>query len=210
MAGRKRSPPGESGLAKPTCRSSTNIIWERARLVDPGGQRQPDPMRGQSDGQHPRDRRRRRSRPSQRRSGVRARRHDALDCHSAWGPNADRRGNALNCLRKEGSNSEADSQCSAQREGAGASWAVSGSLSRKSHESNWIAAALGIRPLNENESVQSRLLELTTKAAEKTGCNRRGGPAPRPTRTRPASSNAVNDRVVFEPRIGRFPASKRR
>ena len=26
------------------------------------------------------------------------------------GPNADRRGNSLNCLRKEGSNSEADSQ----------------------------------------------------------------------------------------------------
>jgi hypothetical protein len=25
-------------------------------------------------------------------------------CHSAWGPNADRRGNSLNCLRKEGSN----------------------------------------------------------------------------------------------------------
>ena len=33
-----------------------------------------------------------------------------LWCHSAWGPNADRRGNSLNCLRKEGSNSEADSQ----------------------------------------------------------------------------------------------------
>jgi hypothetical protein len=30
-------------------------------------------------------------------------------CHSAWGPDADRRGNSLNCLRKEGSNSEADS-----------------------------------------------------------------------------------------------------
>ena len=27
----------------------------------------------------------------------------ALRCPSAWGPNADRRGNALNCLRKEGS-----------------------------------------------------------------------------------------------------------
>jgi hypothetical protein len=32
------------------------------------------------------------------------------DCHSAWGPNADRRGNSLNCLRKKGSNSEADLQ----------------------------------------------------------------------------------------------------
>jgi hypothetical protein len=32
-----------------------------------------------------------------------------LVCHSAWSPNADRRGNSLNCLRKEGSNSEADS-----------------------------------------------------------------------------------------------------
>ena len=31
-------------------------------------------------------------------------------CHSAWGPNADRHGNSLNCLRKEGSNSEADLQ----------------------------------------------------------------------------------------------------
>ena len=30
-------------------------------------------------------------------------------CHSAWGPNADRRGNFLNCLREEGSNSKADS-----------------------------------------------------------------------------------------------------
>jgi hypothetical protein len=30
-------------------------------------------------------------------------------CHSAWGPTADPRGNSLNCLRKEGSNSETDS-----------------------------------------------------------------------------------------------------
>jgi CRP-like cAMP-binding protein len=30
-------------------------------------------------------------------------------CHSAWGPNADRRTNSLNCPRKEGSTSEADS-----------------------------------------------------------------------------------------------------
>jgi hypothetical protein len=31
-------------------------------------------------------------------------------CHSAWGPNADRRANSLNCPRKEGSTSGADSQ----------------------------------------------------------------------------------------------------
>jgi hypothetical protein len=31
----------------------------------------------------------------------------ALACHSAWGPNADRRGNLLNSLREEGSNSKA-------------------------------------------------------------------------------------------------------
>ena len=31
-------------------------------------------------------------------------------CHSAWGPNADRRTNSLNCPRKEGSTSEADLQ----------------------------------------------------------------------------------------------------
>ena len=31
-----------------------------------------------------------------------AKRSIELDCHSAWGPNADRRGNLLNCLREEG------------------------------------------------------------------------------------------------------------
>jgi hypothetical protein len=35
---------------------------------------------------------------------------DIIRCHSAWGPNADRRRNTLNCPRKDGSNSEADSQ----------------------------------------------------------------------------------------------------
>lgn len=35
-------------------------------------------------------------------------------CRSAWGPNADRRGNSLTCLRKEGSNSGADSQTSSK------------------------------------------------------------------------------------------------
>ena len=30
-------------------------------------------------------------------------------CHSAWGPNADQRTNSLNCPRKEGSTSKADS-----------------------------------------------------------------------------------------------------
>jgi hypothetical protein len=29
---------------------------------------------------------------------IRSSRLVGLDCHSAWGPNADRRGNALNCL----------------------------------------------------------------------------------------------------------------
>jgi hypothetical protein len=33
-----------------------------------------------------------------------------VGCHSAWGPNADRRGNSLNCQIEEGSNSEAASQ----------------------------------------------------------------------------------------------------
>jgi hypothetical protein len=28
--------------------------------------------------------------------------HETIRCHSAWGPNADRRGNFLNCLREEG------------------------------------------------------------------------------------------------------------
>ena len=36
-------------------------------------------------------------------------------CDSAWGPNADRRGNSLNCLRKCGSNSEADAHLSRSR-----------------------------------------------------------------------------------------------
>jgi hypothetical protein len=36
--------------------------------------------------------------------------YETIRCHSAWGPNADRRGNLLNCLREEGSNSKADSQ----------------------------------------------------------------------------------------------------
>ena len=68
---RKRSaPPGESALAKPTCKSSTNIRWERARLVDPVGQPEPDSTRGHSDGQHPRDRRRRCHRLRQRPGGV--------------------------------------------------------------------------------------------------------------------------------------------
>jgi hypothetical protein len=38
-----------------------------------------------------------------------------LACHSAWGPNADWRGSSLNCLRKEGSNSEADSQATLEQ-----------------------------------------------------------------------------------------------
>jgi acyl carrier protein len=36
--------------------------------------------------------------------------HETIPCHSAWGPNADRRGNFLNCLREERSNSKVDSQ----------------------------------------------------------------------------------------------------
>jgi hypothetical protein len=43
------------------------------------------------------------------RSAARSRRN-VVTCHSAWGPNADRRTNSLNCPSKEGSTSEADSQ----------------------------------------------------------------------------------------------------
>jgi hypothetical protein len=38
------------------------------------------------------------------------RRQTAVVCHSAWGPNADRRANSLTCPRKQRSTLEADSQ----------------------------------------------------------------------------------------------------
>ena len=110
-------------------------------------------------------------------------------CHSAWGPNADRRGNSLNCLRKEWSNSEADLHAPAGSSPRAEDAAVQ--IAR-------ISTMVPVRPCRSPERVQRptppRFPQYAPRSQRRSVSELAGGPT---TRSRPMSRDRDMGRIAF-------------